>query len=64
MKKLILALLLSAIIPAAHAVESYIIIDNQTGAILESKKRTDNLQVASLTKIATALVVLDWADLK
>jgi D-alanyl-D-alanine carboxypeptidase (penicillin-binding protein 5/6) len=64
MKKLILALLLSAIIPAAHAVESYIIIDNQTGAILESKKRTDKLQVASLTKIATALVVLDWADLK
>ncbi len=45
------------------AQESYIIIDNQTGQILESVKPKDKLQVASLTKIATCMVVLDWANL-
>ncbi len=48
----------------ANAAESYIIIDNQTGVILDSDKRTEKLQVASLTKVATSLVVLDWAELQ
>jgi len=48
---------------AAHAVESFLIIDNQTGHILASKNPDEKRQVASLTKIATALVVLDWAKL-
>ena len=48
----------------ANAAESYIIIDNQTGVILDSDKRNEKLQVASLTKIATSLVVLDWAELQ
>jgi len=58
------AILLSALmLSPASALESYIIIDNQTGQILESEKPKDKLQVASLTKIATCMVVLDWATL-
>ncbi len=48
---------------AAWAVESYLIIDNQTGHVLASKNPDEKRQIASLTKIATALVVLDWAKL-
>jgi D-alanyl-D-alanine carboxypeptidase (penicillin-binding protein 5/6) len=43
---------------------SYIIVDNQTGHILDGEDATEKRQVASLTKIATALVVLDMAELK
>lgn len=64
MKKLFLALLLGTIAHAAMGADSYIIIDNQTGVILDSRKRSDKLQVASLTKIATSIVVLDWAELE
>jgi D-alanyl-D-alanine carboxypeptidase (penicillin-binding protein 5/6) len=46
-----------------RAVESYIIVDNQTGHILASKNPDEKRQIASLTKIATAVVVLDWAKL-
>ena len=45
------------------AQESYIIFDNQTGRILESKNPDKKLPVASLTKIATTVVALDWAEL-
>jgi D-alanyl-D-alanine carboxypeptidase len=61
MKRILIALL--AMGCALHAAESYIIIDNQTGHILESRKAREKLPVASLTKVATALVVLDWASL-
>jgi D-alanyl-D-alanine carboxypeptidase (penicillin-binding protein 5/6) len=64
MKKMILALLMGLVGWHANAAESYIIIDNQTGVILDSDKRNEKLQVASLTKVATSLVVLDWAELK
>lgn len=47
----------------ALAVESYIIVDNQTGHILASKNPDEKRQIASLTKITTAVVVLDWAKL-
>jgi D-alanyl-D-alanine carboxypeptidase (penicillin-binding protein 5/6) len=47
----------------ASAAQSYIIVDNQTGLILASQNPNEKLQVASLTKIATAMVVLDWAQL-
>ena len=43
--------------------QSYIVVDNQTGMILASQRPNDKLQVASLTKIATAMVTLDWAQL-
>ena len=45
------------------AAQSYIVVDNQTGMILASQKPNEKLQVASLTKIATAMVTLDWAQL-
>jgi D-alanyl-D-alanine carboxypeptidase (penicillin-binding protein 5/6) len=47
----------------ALAAQSYIIVDNQTGLILASQNANEKLQVASLTKIATAMVVFDWAQL-
>ncbi|MGA7394078.1 MAG: serine hydrolase [Terrimicrobiaceae bacterium] len=56
-------LLLFALVAGASAAQSYIIVDNQTGLILASKNPNEKLQVASLTKVATAMVVLDWAQL-
>ncbi len=50
--------------PYAAAVEpvaAYVVTDHYTGKILAQKNATDKLPVASLTKIATACVVLDWA---
>ncbi|HEY5793167.1 MAG TPA: serine hydrolase, partial [Chthoniobacterales bacterium] len=44
---------------AGWAAESYIIVDNQTGQILAAKDSNEKRQIASLTKIATAMVVLD-----
>src|ERR1043166_6660235 len=46
----------------AGAAQAYLIADAQTGYILEEQKSRDKLQVGSLTKIATACVVLDWAE--
>jgi D-alanyl-D-alanine carboxypeptidase (penicillin-binding protein 5/6) len=46
-----------------EAANSYIIVDNQTGVILGSKNPNEKVQIASLTKIATASVVLDAAQL-
>lgn len=47
-----------------RAVESFIIVDELTGFVLASKERDDKRQIASLTKVATAMVVLDWAKLE
>ncbi|MFM8984302.1 MAG: D-alanyl-D-alanine carboxypeptidase family protein [Spartobacteria bacterium] len=63
LQTLLAALLGVLILGQAEAQESYIIFDNQTGQILESEKPNEKLQVASLTKIATCMVVLDWANL-
>jgi len=63
MKNFITTIILSAFLCSSQAAENYIIVDNQTGTILDSKNKTAKVQVASLTKIATALVALDWADL-
>jgi len=57
------AILILAGALAAHAAPpNYIIVDNQTGSILGSKGRDEKMQIASLTKIATALVVFDWVQ--
>jgi D-alanyl-D-alanine carboxypeptidase (penicillin-binding protein 5/6) len=48
--------------PAAHAAASYIIVDSETGHILAEGNRNEKRQVASLTKVAAAMVVLDWAE--
>ncbi|MEX1118635.1 MAG: serine hydrolase [Terrimicrobiaceae bacterium] len=49
---------------SVRAAEALIIVDNQTGHILASKNAREKRQVASLTKLATACVVLDMAELK
>lgn len=51
-------------VPQARAAQSFIIVDNQTGEILAGKDASSKRQVASLTKIATASVVLDAEDNK
>lgn len=64
LKSFLLPLLLaSTALCQARAAESFIIVDAQTGHVLGSKERDEKLPVASLTKIATAVVVLDWAKL-
>lgn len=40
---------------------AYIVIDHHSGHVLKEFNAAKKLQVASLTKIATAVVVLDWA---
>ena len=60
-----LAIIASAsVIRSAAAAQAYLIADAQTGYILEEQKSRDKLQVGSLTKIATACVVLDWSEKK
>ena len=49
---------------AVFAAQASIIIDAQTGYVLQEVKSKDKRQVGSLTKIATAMVVLDWAEQK
>lgn len=58
------ALCLAASVFSARAQEAaaWVIADNTTGFILESSNGQKKLPIASLTKIATAMVVLDWAD--
>jgi D-alanyl-D-alanine carboxypeptidase (penicillin-binding protein 5/6) len=67
MRLRLLALFLSAavavVLPARAAqTVAYIIADNGTGMILDGAGQTKKLQIGSLTKIATAMVVYDWAD--
>jgi D-alanyl-D-alanine carboxypeptidase (penicillin-binding protein 5/6) len=54
----------AAIIHPAVAAQAYVIADAQTGYILAEQQPRKKLQVGSLTKIATASVVLDWAERK
>jgi len=63
-RRCVLTLLLASASTGLQAAESYVIADAQTGFILASEERDMKLPVASLTKVATALVVLDWANLK
>lgn len=46
----------------AYAAEAYIIVDAKSGHVLQQSNPKDKRQVGSLTKVATAMVVLDWAD--
>lgn len=45
-----------------HAARAYAIIDSQTGFVLDQREPREKRQIGSLTKVATAMVVLDWAD--
>ena len=57
-------LVTAALIRQAAAAQAYLIADAQTGYILEEQEARKKLQVGSLTKIATASVVLDWTERK
>jgi D-alanyl-D-alanine carboxypeptidase (penicillin-binding protein 5/6) len=52
----------ASVVRSAAAAQAYVIADAQTGYILEEQEPRKKLQVGSLTKIATASVVLDWAE--
>ena len=47
---------------SCFAAQAYIIVDGRTGYVLEAQNARDKRQVGSLTKVATACVVLDWAE--
>jgi len=54
--------LLPSIAPArVEAAQAAIIVDAKTGVVLEKFQSEKKRQIGSLTKIATAMVVLDWA---
>jgi len=61
---------LFALIPLVGSIHSvaaasgFIIVDSQTGYVLQEQDARKKLQIGSLTKIATAMVVLDWAEHK
>jgi serine-type D-Ala-D-Ala carboxypeptidase (penicillin-binding protein 5/6) len=40
---------------------SWVIADSTTGFVLDSYNATKRLQIGSITKVATAMVVIDWA---
>jgi serine-type D-Ala-D-Ala carboxypeptidase (penicillin-binding protein 5/6) len=46
---------------AIEPVNSYVVVEHYTGKILAQKNGEQQLPVASLTKMATGCVVLDWA---
>jgi D-alanyl-D-alanine carboxypeptidase (penicillin-binding protein 5/6) len=53
----------AVLLPAAvQARTAYVIVDAQTGWVLEQVDARDKRQIGSLTKVATAMVVLDWSE--
>src|SRR4029077_3445358 len=56
--------LLGGVLRSSFAAQAFIIADSQTGFVLQESKSKDKRQIGSLTKIATAMVVLDWAEHK
>lgn len=58
------AVILGMPLARAATPESFAVVDSQTGYVLAEQGGRDKRQVASLTKIATACVVLDWAEKK
>jgi D-alanyl-D-alanine carboxypeptidase (penicillin-binding protein 5/6) len=69
MKNRLIALLILAVLwplftPVLHAQDAaaYAVADATSGHILLSHRPTKKLAIASLTKIATALVVIDWLE--
>jgi D-alanyl-D-alanine carboxypeptidase (penicillin-binding protein 5/6) len=49
---------------SVSAAQAYVIVDSQTGYVLDELKPQQKRQIGSLTKVATAMVVLDWAEKK
>ena len=61
---IIAAVLLFGALRSAFAAQAYAIVDAQTGFVLQEHESKQKRQIGSLTKIATAMVVLDWAEHK
>jgi D-alanyl-D-alanine carboxypeptidase (penicillin-binding protein 5/6) len=61
-------LLASLLLPLPHTraqdASAYAVVDSTTGKILLSKDGSKKMAVGSLTNIATAMVVLDWLDIR
>jgi D-alanyl-D-alanine carboxypeptidase (penicillin-binding protein 5/6) len=55
---------LGSALHSSFAAQAFIIADAQTGYVLQESKSKDKRQIGSLTKVATAMVVLDWAEHK
>jgi len=49
---------------SSSAAQAFMIADATTGYVLQESKSQDKRQIGSVTKIATAMVVLDWAEHK
>ena len=60
---IIFVLLFSALLSSPGHATSSIIIDNETAHILEEHGCDDRLPIASLTKVALAMILLDWTKL-
>ena len=65
--RLIAALLLTCLLASPHAARAqeptaFAIADATSGHVLEARHPDRKLQIASLTKIATAMVALDWIE--
>jgi hypothetical protein len=60
LRLIFLAVMMAAVL---HA-ESTIIVDNQTGRILGGEAQNRKLPIASLTKVALAMVAIDWSQIK
>lgn len=59
----LLSTLLALAVPSrAEEAAAYVVADSTTGFILEQYRGDKKLQVGSLTKVATAMVVLDWSE--
>src|SRR2546421_11939168 len=61
-----LATIVSLALLSSHAAEAartaYVIVDAQSGFVIEQVEARDKRQIGSLTKVATAMVVLDWSE--
>lgn len=55
---------LASAVRSSFAAQATIIVDAQTGFVLQESKSKDKRQIGSVTKIATAMVALDWAEHK
>ncbi|CAN5628049.1 N/A [soil metagenome] len=54
--------LLLGSVSRSSAAQAYIIVDSRSGYVLAERESRQKRQVGSLTKVATAVVVLDWAE--
>lgn len=61
-KRIFVIVALAFCAQSAFAAQAYIIVDDKSGYILEALKSKDKRQIGSLTKVAMACVVLDWAE--